>query len=193
MKEVEVVNFNLKRKLLLFFINISFILVGVFLVIKSNDFKPFWIIKSAWILRIAGFLAIGYFGMVLVSYLKIAFRKAALIIDGEGIIDHSNFIGVGRILWSQVAEIKTYDAGLVSYILIYVDDPATLIERNRNFFERWHLRKNARRYRTPIAIPMTWLHIYIDDLKAILLTRYDLYKKSNCLHKTDNNSRKTAL
>lgn len=167
MKDTEVVNFNLKRKLLLFFINISFILGGVFLIVLSIDFKPFWVIKSAWILRVAGLASIVYFGMVSIANLKILCRKAALIIDPDGIVDHASFIGVGRIVWSQITEIKAHDAGPVSYILVYVDAPVSFIERNGNCYKRWHLRNNFKRYHTSIAIPLIWLHIYIDDLNAL--------------------------
>jgi hypothetical protein len=176
MKEIEVVNFNLKRKLLLFILNISFILGGIFLIIISLDFRPFWVVGSAWIPGIVGLVGTVYFGLVLVSYLKIVRRKAALIIDNDGIVDNSSFIAVGRILWSQITEIKAYDAGPVSYILVYVDEPVSFIERNGNFFERWHLRNNFKRYRTPVAIPLIWLHIYIDDLNTLLLARFENFK-----------------
>lgn len=176
MKDFEVVDFNLKRKLLLFFINTGFIFGGIFLIIIYIDFKPFWVIKSAWILRVVGLASIVYFGLIFIANLKIFCRKAALIIDRDGIVDQASFIGVGRIVWSQITEIKAHDEGPVSYILVYVDEPVSLIEKNGNFFERWHLRNNFKRYRTPVAIPLIWLHIYIDDLNALLLARFENFK-----------------
>lgn len=105
-----------------------------------------------------------------------AARKVALIIDKEGIVDRSSFVGVGRILWSQISGIKTHESNSASYVLVFVNETADIIKNSRNWFERWHLRVQNRGFRTPVAIPMIALNIYIDDLESLLLNRLEDYK-----------------
>lgn len=178
MSDTVTINFSIKRKLLLLFLNLGFILLGLFLLIKANELKPFSMVSSVWIVRIAGATGILYFGILLISYFKIIFRKDALVIDKDGIVENSSFNGVGRIYWSQISEIKRLDAGPVHYILIFVKEPDALIRENGNWFERWHLRNNLKRYRTPIVISMIWLHIYIDELESLLRNYLKEYRNN---------------
>lgn len=176
MKNDIEITFNTKRKIFMIFLKVCFISIGIFFLIKANDFEPFWVIRSAWVLRLAGFIAIAYFGTLFILYLKVAARKVALIIDKEGIVDRSSFVGVGRILWSQISGIKTHESNSASYVLVFVNEPAEIIKNSRNWFERWHLRVQNRSFRTPVAIPMIALNIYIDDLESLLLNRLEDYK-----------------
>lgn len=178
MKSQVIITFNTKRKVLLVFLKLCFISAGIFFLFEATDFKPFWGVRSAWILWVAGFIAIGYFGTLLILYLKVAARKVALIIDKEGIVDRSSFIGVGRILWSQISEIKTHESNSASYVLIFVNEPSDIIKNAGNWFERWHLNAQKRSFRTPIAIPLIALNIYIDELESLLSERLAFYRSN---------------
>ncbi|MCY1551600.1 hypothetical protein D9M68_879420 [compost metagenome] len=112
-------------------------------------------------------------------FLKVATRKIALIVDKEGIVDYSSFVGAGRIAWSQISKIKTHESNSASYVLVFVNESDSIIKNGRNWFERWHLRAQNRSFHTPVAIPLIALNIYIDDLEFLLLERLELYKKSN--------------
>src|SRR5579872_3990994 len=56
-----------------------------------------------WSLRILGVLGAAFFGLAsLVSLSQLFSRRPGLVIDRQGIIDHTTYAGVGRVYWRDI-------------------------------------------------------------------------------------------
>lgn len=180
-KEV-VITFNTGRKVLLFSIGLVFFALGLFFSLKADVLVPFWIIKNPWVVRIAGLASIVYFGIALVLYSRILFRKTALIINEDGIVDSSSAGGeAGFVSWSEISGIEQYESNGATVIKVFLVKPESFLERVNSRVIKYSLRKNYRTYRTPFVIPMVALNSYVDTLEKVLKSYFEEYNRRNSI------------
>ena len=118
-----------------------------------------------------------FFGFgFLISILSIYFKKVALIIKKEGVIDSSNYLGLGFIPWHQIRAIYQINQGAVYMIKIELVDANYFIEKEPNFFKKILLKKQSRKLGSPVIIPMVVLSAYVDTLEKQLIGSWDYYK-----------------
>ncbi|QQD11621.1 STM3941 family protein [Sphingobacterium sp. UDSM-2020] len=173
MKEI-VVTFNKKRKCALFAIFISFILLGLFMLIYSDVLTQYWVISSPWTIRFVGLMCLLCFGMMfLLSFRVLFFRKIALIINDHGFVDNSSAGGeAGEVKWSEVTNVV--NAG--NSILIFLKDPDSFVHEKKSFINKRSLKMNLSNYGTPVVIQMFALNSYIDTLERQIKDRWEYYK-----------------
>ena len=95
------------------------------------------------VVRLVAVLAIGFFGLCIVVALAMMRRRGpALVIDDEGIIDHTTGASLGRIPWAEMEEIDAAE----EWVLIGVRDLDALA-RDLPPFRRWLARLDGPRTR----------------------------------------------
>lgn len=173
MKEI-VVTFNKKRKCALFAIFISFIFLGLFLLIYADVLVQYWVISNPWTIRFVGLMCLSCFGMMfLLSFRVLFFRKIALVINDHGFVDNSSAGGeAGEVKWSDVTDI----INVGNAILIYLRDPDSFIHEKKGFINKRSLMMNLNNYGTPIVIQLFALNSYVDTLEKEMRDRWEYYK-----------------
>ena len=102
-------------------------------------------------------------GGLYVTYRLLA-NKPALLIDAQGIIDHSNLIAIGRIEWNEISAVRpTTYMGQEMLSIVPLDFDA-VIARQRSPIRRYALRFNQRRG-LGITIAESVLPVTVSDLK----------------------------
>ena len=113
-------------------------------------------------------------------YSRILFRKTALIINEDGIVDSSSAGGeVGFVSWSEISGIEQYELNGATVIKVFLVNPETFLERINSRVIKYSLRKNYRTYRTPFVIPMVALNSYVDTLEEVLKRYFEEYNSRN--------------
>lgn len=88
-----------------------------------------------------------------------------LVLDSEGIVDHSNMVGAGRIRWDEIQEIRITKSVRQRFLTVVVDDPRKFIERGGPLRRRL-AEANHRKAGSPINITARTLRIPFEDLVA---------------------------
>lgn len=173
MKEI-VITFNKKRKCALLAIFFSFIFLGLFMLVYADILVNYWIISNPWIIRIVGLTCVLCFGLMLsLSFKVLFFRKIALIINDEGIDDHSSAGGeAGEVKWTEVTDIVSTGTA----ILIFLKDPESFIFDKKKYINKRSLKMNLNTYGTPVVIQMFVLNSYIDTLEKQIKERWEYSK-----------------
>ena len=96
------------------------------------------------------------------------FNKPGLIIKPEGIIDNSIMTGEYLIKWVEINDYSVVKTNGKAFMLLFVDDPQHFIEE-ANWFAKFRLKWNMRRYKTPLLISTTYLQCSFEELKNAIL------------------------
>lgn len=97
-----------------------------------------------------------------------------LVLDAEGLVDHSNAIGAGRVRWDEIREIRVTRSGAQRFLTVVVDDPRKFIDRGSPI-RRKAAESNHRRAGSPINVTARTLRIPFDDLVAKTSEYYRRY------------------
>ena len=174
-----VINFNKKRKWILACINVIFIISGLWMVLNPGKFT-FHLLPFDIFIRIVGLISLLFFGFgFLISIRSLYFRKVALIIKNVGIMDNSNYLGLGFLAWHQIRGIYQINEGAVYMIKIELLDANYFIEKEASFIKKILLKKQHRKFGSPVIIPMIALSAYVDTLEKQLIDRWDNYKQNS--------------
>ncbi|WP_042148720.1 STM3941 family protein [Paucisalibacillus sp. EB02] len=115
-------------------------------------------------LIIAGALGFTFFGLCMVYYVISMFkRKPALIVNQEGIIDQSTYIGAGLVKWDEIADVDFVSFSGQTYLGIYTLDPELIVERSSSFKKMLN-RMNKGLLDTQVNIPVKILDCSMDEL-----------------------------
>lgn len=158
-------------------LQIIFVVGGLWMVLYPETFV-YHLLPSKAFVWVIGMVTSVYFGFVFFLSLSIYTRKIALIITNEGIIDYSSFIRNGLIPWEHIKEISQTYEGSVFMIKIGLFDPDFIIEKEHNFIKRFLLKKQNRKFGSPVIIPMVALNSYVDTLERQLKERWELYRQT---------------
>jgi hypothetical protein len=123
-----------------------------------------------------GILGILFFGTTLgYGVIRLFDKKPGLIIDEIGIIDNSNMSSVGLIEWKEIREIKTQDFQSTSFLLIFLYDNDSYLNRIKGFKGKL-LKGNYKKYGTPISIVSNTLDCNFDELAIFLKEKFKEYR-----------------
>jgi len=145
---------------------ILFVLGGIWMLGADGDEGEKY---SILFLKGIGILSIGFFGMAGVIGLKQLFdSKSGLVIDEEGIVDHTNASSVGLIEWKDIIGIRMGKVESTKFLLIDVIDDAKYIEKAPNKMAAKLMQANKSMYGTPLSITTNTLAIKFEELEKLI-------------------------
>jgi hypothetical protein len=113
---------------------------------------------------IGGAVGFIFFGLCMVYWVKsMVKRKPALIINREGILDQSTYIGAGLVKWDEIVDVDLVNFGGQTYLGIYTVDPELIINRSSPFKKLLN-RLNKGLLNTQVNIPVKILDCSMDNL-----------------------------
>lgn len=157
-----------KTKILLLLIGaIAFVILGTLFLITPDTFiSP--IFRNPQAIRIAGIVAVLFFGAVgLYGFRKFFDKTIGLTIDENGITDNTNATSVGLIDWNDIVEIRTEQVMSTKFLMIFTSNPDKYMERV-NGFKRKLMQGNIKMYGTPLSITSNTLRYDFDDLQRLI-------------------------
>lgn len=157
-----------KTKILLLLIGaIVFVILGtLFLMTPDTFISP--IFRNPPAIRIAGIVAVLFFGVIGIYGFKKLFDKTiGLTIDENGITDNTNATSVGLIDWNDIVEIRTEQVMSTKFLMIFTNNPDKYMERV-NGFKRKLMQGNMKMYGTPLSITSNTLRYNFDDLQRLI-------------------------
>src|SRR5699024_4613228 len=124
------------------------------------------LIHNILIIRILGFISLILFGYFLGSYIpKLRARGPGLVIDKNGITDHSTEASVGFIKWEDITDIRQKKITSNKVMVVRVRNPDEYIARATEKSNIWWLKGNLELCGSPIAIPSQSLKCKFNDLE----------------------------
>jgi len=147
-----------------------FVFLGVWLFTHEFDLQnTSWILlENPWIIKGVGVASVLFFGATgIYGIKKMLDTNVGLTIDDEGIIDNTNAASIGRIKWSDIAEISTRQLMSTKFLLIFTKDPNGILEKASGM-RRKLLASSMTMYGTPISITSTTLKYNFSDLEKLL-------------------------
>lgn len=100
---------------------------------------------------------------------KLTSQEFALVIDEDGLIDHSTAVSIGRIEWADIEDFKLH--GNPRMIAIMVGNANKYIQKQPNPFKRMIMRLNLKLDKSPIFITDQLLDISYEELVEMLKSR----------------------
>jgi hypothetical protein len=91
------------------------------------------------------------------------FNNPAIIINREGIIMGKTFVN-----WDEVNDYSVVKTKDKEFMLIFVDEPQHFLDE-ANWFSKWRMHFNMRKYKTPIRVSTIYLQCSLDELKETIL------------------------
>lgn len=175
---METINIKLsKSKIALSIIaSLLFIIFGISFIINPYKFTTI-LIKNILLIRLIGIITILFFGLALITLVrKLLFDKnLGIIINEEGIIDNSSFVGVGLIRWEDIISIEKRKVGSTRFLLIFINNPELYITKSNKIKARL-LRANFTSYGTPISISSNFVNYSFTKLEVTILNSFEKYK-----------------
>ena len=150
-----------KTKMLLYLFGpIIFVALFIFIIVEMEP--PFFI-------KIVGYFGILFFGFGFILLMgKMFDRRPGLIIDQNGITDHTQYTSVGRIEWKDIVRFDTYQVESTKMIIVYIENPEEYINRAKNTLAAKAIRMSQRMTGSPLSINSGALKINHDELERLL-------------------------
>lgn len=151
----------------LFVLSLLFVLVGVFLMVigQSEEEKSFMLIAI-------GVLSILLFGLCMLYFLMRLFKpRPALVIDREGLTDHSSYVNGGRIRWEEIEDIVLYSYMNQHMICIQLKDPEAYVS-SQTGLKRWLIRMNKNMASADVSIMKQSVSENLEKVYLILLKHW---------------------
>ena len=108
-------------------------------------------------------------------FIKVFDRRPGLIIDGEGIVDNSSAVSVGRILWDEMIGWRVSEISGQRFLTIDVTEPQKYVER-LGFFQRMLNAAIIERVGSPVNIQPNTLNVNFDELVRMLTEAFERHK-----------------
>ncbi len=122
----------------------------------------------ALLLQALGIFGVAFFGLASLVYVAQFFsRRPALIVDREGIVDHTTYPGVGRVYWREIRGLRAGLIRKVPFLIVDVHDPQKFLPRG-NMFQRFLRASSAQMVGSPITLAATSLDADFDQLAALI-------------------------
>ncbi|MEN9335229.1 MAG: hypothetical protein RLZZ500_216 [Bacteroidota bacterium] len=151
-------------------LSMAFVALGFFIIGQPED--PDFILKS-----FIGWTSIVFFGLISGIYIVlISKNNLGLIMDEEGIIDHTTFMSVGRIYWKDIMGFTKEQMLTNHFIIIHLYDPALYLSKTSPW-KRFFLKSTQQKYGSPIAINGNFLKENVNQITYELQEELDRRKK----------------
>ena len=166
-----------KKKMTLLLIGcIVFVLLGLWMVIARPSGSGF-LFGNPVISLIVGMVAVLFFGMIGVSiFRKFSEKKPGLVINREGIADHSSGVSAGLIPWSDIEDVRVSQVMNQKFLMIIVSNPESYFEKVSNPIKRNAMKMNYKSYGSPISISAGALKTDFASLERLLIEKMDQFK-----------------
>lgn len=129
------------------------------------------------LVQIVGVTGILFFGMTGYYGLKsLLSGEMGLIIDREGLTDHTGATSVGFIEWRDITGIRSIQIKSTKILLIDTSDPQKHLGRASNKVLATLMQGNMRMYGTPITIASNTLNYDFEELEQLLTEYFENYK-----------------
>ncbi len=116
------------------------------------------------IVKVVSLASIGFFGACAIYLVRKLFDpRPGLIVDGDGIVDHSSAAAVGRIAWADVTNVKINSIAGQEFVTIEVADPKKYTARGGFLSRKLHA-ANVRLTGSPINISANLLPVTLDEV-----------------------------
>ncbi|CEJ71598.1 hypothetical protein BN1195_03947 [Chryseobacterium oranimense G311] len=174
MNTIEIKSSKVKI-LLLILGSLGFVVLGTFFTVSPERFVS-TIFRNSFFIRIAGILAMLFFGFSFFLLLKSFLTKDFnLIINEVGIINNSSYVSVGLIKWEDITSIEKATVMSTSFLLINVKSPQKYINACNGLGKKI-LKANFKTYGTPISISSSTLSYNFDELEKVITKFYNEYR-----------------
>ena len=124
------------------------------------------------LVKVVSLLGVGFFAVCGIYLVRKLFdTRPGLVLDREGIVDHSSGAAVGRIPWDDITNVKVSSIAGQAFVTIEVVEPGKYIARGGALTRKLHA-ANLRLTGSPINISASLLPVTLDELvQAIALRR----------------------
>lgn len=163
-----------KRKILFLFLGSLFaVCAGVWFVLDPDAVRtPF--LRSPQLVFIVGLAAVLFFGLgAIFLFLKMWDKKPGLVLDAAGLTDHTSWVAVGFIPWTDLQEVAVIEIYRQKLILLHLKNPQQYIDLQTNRYKRKLMQMNYNNYGTPISISAASIQIKVEELLEMLNSRKD--------------------
>lgn len=152
---------------------VAFIILGILFMINPQTFvSP--IMQNPEVIRISGFVAVGFFGVCLAFLIKkLSSGKMGLTIDQYGITDNTNATSVGLVEWGDITGIVKKQIMSNKFLVLHTNNPEKYINRAKNVVERRAMKMNNKTYGSPITIIASSLKIDFNDLEILIRSEFE--------------------
>ncbi|NMO96553.1 STM3941 family protein [Paenibacillus lemnae] len=165
----ELVIYNKSGKLILF--ALLFVLAGVAMMYSGMSEE-----ESSMIITIIGAVTILFFGLCLIYLIARAVnRKPALIINEEGITDHSSYVEGGLIRWHEIEDVTLYEMMNQRMIGIKLLNPDAFLSQQKGF-KKLLMRANKGMVSAEVNISGSAISENLDKVYLIILKRWKTAK-----------------
>lgn len=179
MKETDKITIPLSKSKIALLLtgSIVFIMLGILFILYPERFLTI-LFRNEEIIRITGFVSVGFFGLCSIFYvIKLFDNKLGLIIDKQGILDNSSGVSSGLIAWQDIQDIAVLEIVRQKIILIMVSNPDDYIARQKSGIKRKIMKLNYNNYETPIQITANGLKCSFDEIFEIISSSFKKFKK----------------
>jgi hypothetical protein len=104
-------------------------------------------------------------------------KKAAILIDDDGITDHSSPVAAGHVPWSDVHVLTTTTVVNQRFLLLLVKNPERYIQRQKNLIAQKGMHWNFKTYGSPICIAASGLQCTLGELERLIEAKLSAYKR----------------
>ncbi|MEY9096432.1 STM3941 family protein [Paenibacillus sp. RC84] len=120
-----------------------------------------------------GGVSVVFFGACLVYLVYRLFnRKPSLIVNDEGIVDHSSAIGGGELRWADIEEIMLYDYMGQRFIGIRLHDTETYLARQSGF-KKALMKANQGLVQATVNITQTAVKMPLEELYELMMEKWE--------------------
>ena len=170
-----------KQKIvLLLLISLAFVASSIWIAMRPEVFiENILEVNNLRIIRIVGVSGIIFFGITRIYGIRKLFdKRSELIIDSNGITDHSNVTSIGLIEWKDISNIRSKKVLSTHYLLIDVTNPVKHITMSKNSVRSKLMRANFKKFGTPISISSDTLKYNFIALEKLMQEQFKRHKSA---------------
>ena len=167
-----------KGKLLLILLGgLLFVVFGIIFIVNPEKFISARM-SSPELLRLLGIASFLFFGVLSAYALRKLFGDPiGLIIDEEGITDHTSASAVGLIKWDDITEVRVVQVKSTRFLLLYVANPGEYLDKAKGL-KKMFMKGNHSMYGTPLSIASNTLQYKFNDLERLIAERLSSRRSS---------------
>jgi hypothetical protein len=142
------------------------------LITRSVEDLPWYYLPAYFILL---FYCLFFTILVVLNYLKALLDKSAgIIITEKYLYKNISVFSSDNILWSDIEEAKIFKGRKRNILILKLADSDKYL-RNKNFLERYILKKHVKRWGTPILISDKTLDYDLNEVKQLITDKLKEY------------------
>jgi hypothetical protein len=143
-----------------------------YLIVHPDGFRR----HSPGFVQTVGIIGALVFGVLsLLAIARLFDRRPGLVVDRQGLIDRTTHLGVGRINWTEVRDLRIVKMRMNKFLVIDVHDPDRFLDRG-NVLQRLLRAGNLRAQGSPIALSSNLLEIGFDRMTHVVRCFFDQAK-----------------